>query len=80
MCDRAQAVVAVVSGEGVSQSHFLELVHGPRCEPVAAGLLAGEVLLLQHDDVESGTRGPVGRGAARGSSADHQQVVYAVVR
>ena len=51
-----QAVVAMVAGgdDGRLEPHLLELVHRPRRQSVAAGLLAGEGLALDDGDVVAG--------------------------
>ena len=47
--DRAQAVVAQEPRELAREAHVVELADGPRREAVAAGLLARELLLLDHE-------------------------------
>ena len=58
---RAQALVALETGELVGEPHLVELAHGPRGQAVAAGLLAGEALLV--DDAAPG--GPAARASTR---------------
>ena len=52
--DRPETDEAVVSGQSVGQAHVVELLDGPRGQPVAAGLLSGEPLLLDQQDVVPG--------------------------
>ena len=70
-----QAVVAVRSGQCPVEAHVGELADRAWREPVAAGLLAGEVLLLDHDHVPAGVGQPVGARRARRAAADDQDVV-----
>jgi hypothetical protein len=74
--DAAQAVVAVVvGGDLLLEPHGPELGDRPRGEPVAAGLLAGEGLLLDDDDVATGSSQPVARRGPSGTTADDEHVV-----
>ncbi len=55
--DAAQAVIAVVrGGDALLETHLPQLRDGSRRQPVAAGLLTGEGLLLDDDDVVAGPR------------------------
>ena len=71
----AQALVAVGTGQRALQVHVGQLADGPRREPVAAGLLPGELLLLHHDHVPAGVGQPVGARGAGGPGADDHHVV-----
>ena len=74
-----QAVEAVVVGQPSSARPMsCELVHGPRREPVAARLLAGEGLALDDQHVVARLGQPVAGGRAGGPAAHHQHLVAAV--
>ena len=70
-----QPAVAVGAGQGPLQVHVGQLPDGPRREPVAAGLLPGELLLLHHHDVPAGVGQPVGARRAGGPGPDDHHVV-----
>ena len=72
--DGPQPVVAVVVLEAIGQAHVVERGHRPRGEAVAAGLVAGEQLLLDDEDVVAGSGQPVGGGGTGRAAADHQDV------
>ena len=75
---RAQPLEAVAgAGQLVGEAHVLQLAHRAGGEPVAAGLLAGVVLALDHDHVVAGAGQPVGARRARGPATDHQHVAAA---
>ena len=63
------------SVEPLAEAHLVELVHGPRRQPVAAGLLARERLALDDDDVVAGLGQPVAGGRAGRATADDEDVV-----
>ena len=69
-----QPVVAVEPLEPAGQAHLVELVHGARGEPVAARLLAGERLALDHRDVVAAPGEPVAGGGAGRPAADDEHV------
>src|SRR5690606_26900329 len=60
------------------EPHLAELVDGPRGQAVAAGLVAGEDLALEHADVVAGLRQPEPGGAARRPTPDDEHVVAVV--
>ena len=76
--DRAQPVEALELGELVGEAHVVQLAHRARREPVAAGLLAGKVLLLDHEDAVPARREPVGGRRPGRSRADDEHVEFAV--
>ena len=57
----AQPVVLVELGELIAEPHFVQLVHGARCQPVAARLLARERLAFDDGDLMAVPGEPVGR-------------------
>ena len=73
--DRAQAPEPVERLERIRQPHLHELVDSPWGEPVTAGLVAGERLLLDDDDVQPGAGRPVGGGGTGGTATDDEEVV-----
>ena len=75
VADRAQTVEALELRERLGQAHVVELAHRPRREAVAAGLLAGEALLLDDQDPVAALGEPVAGRGARRSAADDQDVV-----
>ena len=79
--DRPQAVEAVVApSQSVGQAHVVELLDRAGRQPVAAGLLPGEVLLLDEQDVVAGLGQPVGAGRSGRPAADDEDVVAAAAR
>ncbi len=73
-CHGAEPVVAVVAGQGTLEAHVPELAHRAGRQPVAAGLLAGEVLLLHTEDVDAFRGEPIGSGGTTWPAADHEHV------
>src|SRR5204862_4691416 len=73
--DRPQTDEAVVAGQPVGQAHVVELLDGPWGQPVAAGLLPGEPLLLDQQDVVPGVGQPVRAGRAGRAGPDDEDVV-----
>src|SRR5205814_7574512 len=73
--DGAETAEAVVAGEVLGQAHVLQLSDGPRRQPVAARLLAGEALLLDEEHVVTGPRQPVRTGRPGRPSPHDQDVV-----
>ena len=74
MADRAQAVEALEVAEALAQAHVDELLHGPGREAVAAGLLAGEPLALDHQHPVAALGEPVRGRRARRSGTDDENV------
>ena len=73
--DQAEADRAVVVLERGRDAHVVELLDGAGREPVAAGLVAGEGLALEHADVAPGLGQPeAGRRAGRTASDDEDVV------
>ena len=70
-----EPVVAVGAGQGALEAHVGELADRAGGEAVAAGLLPGEVLLLDQGHVPAGLGQPVGAGGAGRAAADDQDVV-----
>ena len=73
--DRPQPLEALELRERPGETHVVELPHGPRGEPIAAGLLAREALLLDDEHPPSPLREPERGGGARRARADHENVV-----
>ena len=73
--DRPQAVVAVVAVEPPRQAHVGELLDRPGREAVAAGLLAGEPLLLDDHHVVARLGQPEGRRRSGRPAADDEHVM-----
>ena len=74
MTDRSQTVEAVEVAERLFEAHVEELLHRPRREPVATGLLTGKALALDDQDAVPSLRQPVRRRRACGSGTDDQNV------
>ena len=74
VADRAQPVEALELREAVGETHVVELAHRAGREAVAARLLAGEALLVDHDDTVAERREPVRGRRSRRSGADHEHV------
>ena len=72
----AQAAVAVGARQGALEAHVGQLAHRPRREPVAAGLLPRELLLLHDHHVPAGVGQPEGARGPRGPGADDDHVVH----
>ena len=53
------------------EAHLFEPVDRPRGQPVAAGLVAGMLLLLGQDHLMAIAGEPVGRGRPRRATTDH---------
>jgi len=71
----AKALVAQPSGFGGGVDAELdELAGRPRRQAISADLLAGEVGLLEDEDVEAGTGQVRGGGGATGASADDDDI------
>ena len=67
--------MAVVARRWRARAPSPELVDGPGREPVAAGLVPGEGLALQHAHVVAGLRQPEPRGGPRRPPTHHEDVV-----
>ena len=65
VADRAQTVEPLELRELVGEAHVVELAHRPGREAVAARLLPGEALLVDHDDAVPERREPVRGRRAR---------------
>src|ERR687892_313823 len=65
----------VAGGGGRPPSPLAQLVDGPGREPVAAGLVPGKGLALQHAHVVAGLGQPEPGGAPRRTAPDHEDVV-----
>ena len=63
-----------VRGHDRLQPHLGQLVHGPRCQTVTAGLFAGEIFLFDQTDRPTGPCQPVGAGGATGTGAHDDYV------
>ena len=72
--DRPQTVEALEADEPIGETHVVQLADGARREPVAAGLLARKVLLLDREDRMTTRREPIGGRRARRSRAHDQHV------
>ncbi len=73
--DDAKPPVTGPSGHGRGvETHVHEAANGPRGQPVATDLLAGEGRLLQQEHVEPGAGEMVGGRGATGTRADHDDV------
>ena len=69
-----QPVVADVGVQPVAQAEALQLEDGPRGQPVAAGLVPGELGGVDDEDLAPGPGGPGRGGRTGGSGADHDHV------
>ena len=71
---RAQPPVDRPPGQEPVEPEPLHLGDGPRGEPVAAALVAGEHRAVGEDDVQPGAGGPRGSGRPGGPRPDHEHV------
>ena len=72
---RPQTVKAMKALEVRTETHVEKLGDGPGCQSVSARLLAGELLLLDDNDIETGSSEPVAGGGAGRTAPDNEDVV-----